>query len=509
MSNNYSENNKRIFKNTIMLYIRMFLIMFVSLYTVRIVLSCLGVVDYGIYNVIGGIVVMFSFLSNTMSSAAQRYFSFEIGKGDFMQVNNIYSVMIQLYSVCAFLIILASESLGLWYLNNKMIIPVERVYAAKVVFHLSIVSFVLSIISTPFQALIIAQEKMNIYSYIGVIEVILKLALSFLLYYTPWDKLITYSVLMALSTLCVSTAYIYFSKRSLPQLKYKYSKDYSLIKEIASYSGWTIFGGLAAVVRSQGLNLLLNAFFPPVINAARSIAFQVNNAINQFSSNFYTAARPQVIKYYAQKEYEQCFNLVFRSSRLSYYLILIFAIPLIRYTDLALASWLKDVPEYSVLFTQLVIVTALIDSMSHPLMTLAQSTGKIKWYQIIVGGLLICTLPISWCLLKCGSGPEVTMVVSIILSAFALLGRLLILRKIANLSVTRFTKEVLLKLMMVTAVTIAIIWLIGDKIVFGSGIVNCIITYVLSILICICIVLLLGINRNERKAILKMLNRNK
>lgn len=441
-----SINGKRVAQNTIALYIRMFLVMVVSLYSVRVVLAVLGEEDYGIYNVVGGIVLMFSFLGRTLASASQRYFSYDLGKKDYEHLGNVFDITFILYMFFIVVICVIAESLGLWFLHNKMTIPDERMHAAELIFHFSVVSFIITIFATPYQALIIAHEKMNIYAAVGIVEAFLNLLFAVLLQFFGCDSLVLYGGLVMIGALITNGIYVAFSYQKYPECHFNHYWNLTLAREIVLYSGWNMYGAIANVIRSHGINILINVFFNPIINAARGLAFNINNAISSFASNFYTAVRPQLTKSYAEGNEQGVYILVDASSKLSYYLILVIAVPLIVFAEQILSLWLENVPKYTPLFMQLTIIVAMIDSISNPLMTLVQATGEVKKYQLIIGTLLLLNLPMSWILLKLGFFADVTMYVAIGIAVISLMARLRILRKLINFPVISFVKDTLLKM---------------------------------------------------------------
>tara|TARA_B110000240_G_scaffold174071_1_gene200270 strand:+ start:3014 stop:4501 length:1488 start_codon:yes stop_codon:yes gene_type:complete len=485
----------------------MMLVMLVTLYTTRIVLSSLGVEDYGIFSVVGGIVTMFSFLSGTMASASQRYFAFELGKNNFEQLQKTFNMSIIIYAVIAIIILIFAETIGLWFLNTKINIPAERLDAARWVYHFSILSFIFTILAIPYNALIIAYEDMKIYAYVGIVEVILKLAIVYLLLLISFDKLKLYSVLMFVVTLMITFTYRIICKKKYNKGRFIYNWDNKLFKEILTYSGWNLFGSISSVVMGQGINILLNVFFNPTINAARGISFQISMAIKSFSNNFYTAVKPQVTKYYAQEDMENMNRLVIQSSKFSFFLLLLLSVPIINETPKILELWLKEVPDYTVLFTQLLIVNILLESLSNPLRTVAQATGNVKIYQSIVGGLQIMNLPISYIFLKNGFQPEVTFIIAIIISLICLFARLMILRNLVQFDIKRFSKSVLAPITLVSVLSF------GVTIPSSLYIINSTMGSLLSILICIVsvgvFVFFIGLNRNEKNVIIRVLKKIK
>jgi O-antigen/teichoic acid export membrane protein len=440
----------KIFKNTMLLYFRMFLIMAVDLFLLRFLIDILGVEDYGIFNIVGGVVIAFSFLSNTMVSSTQRFFSFEIGKENKKGLKFLFSTTVIIYVVFAITIILLAEVFGVWFVNNKMMIPVERLEAANCVLQFTIFTFVINIMRTPYNSLLIAYEKMNIYAIIGFFEVIFKVFTIVFLSYLLYDKLILYSILLFVSTLVVYAFNSMYCVFKFEEAKFRLLWDSKKSKELLAYSGWNLIGSLANVLRNHGINLLLSVFFNPVVNAARAIAYQINVALLQFSNNFYLAAKPQITKLHASGDSKAMLKLVSRSAKLAYFLVLILAVPLIFQTEYILSLWLKDLPPNVILFTQLVVFNSLIEVVNLPLVSAIQATGKIKLYQITVSVILLLNLPVSYFYLKLGYSPEVTMYISIAISIFSLIPRLLICRRETGLDINGFFNDVIIKTITIT-----------------------------------------------------------
>jgi O-antigen/teichoic acid export membrane protein len=414
-------NTVRIAKNTLALYFRQILIMLVSLYTVRVVLNTLGAEDYGIYNVTAGVVTMFGFLSNSTAIASQRYFSIVLGQDNIDKFNHLFSISLTIYMLIAVLILFFAETAGFWFVSNKLVIPLERKSAAFWVYQFSILSFLITILSSPYIAAIIAHEDMNIYAYISIIEIVLKLIIVFVLQLVSWDKLILYGILMCFTTIIVGFSYFSICKKIYRECKFKLYWEKKLFKEIISYIGWNLLGTSVSIFKFQMVNILLNQFFNSLVIASRGIASQVNSAVTSFSLNFSIAIRPQIIKNYAAGKKEETFTLVFRGAKAAYFLMYAFILPLILEMPLVLSLWLKNPPKYAVLFTRLVLFDALIDSISYPIVTLAQATEKIKLYQLCVCGILLLNLPISWVVLLSGSPAYTVMIVAIVLTFAAFL----------------------------------------------------------------------------------------
>lgn len=499
-----SENNKRIAKNTLLLYFRMLLTMAVSLYTVRVVLNTLGVVDYGIFNVVAGIVTTFSFLSITLATATQRFFSFELGRNNYEQLKKTFSMTMTIYIMVAIIILVSAETLGLWFLNTKMTIPSERMETANWIYQFSILSFMMTMFTIPYDAAIIAHERMNVYAYVSMIEVSLKLVIVYLLMIVSMDKLKLYSILIFGVTTIITLIYRTYCQKKFDECHYSFYWDTNLFKEIAGYSGWNLFGSLAGVFSDQGINILLNIFFNPLINAARGIAFQISNSINLFVTNFSTAVNPQIIKYYAQNESQKMQTLVFQSSKFSYFLLFIITMPVLLETNLILSLWLKVVPEYVVLFTRLVIITTLIDSISGPLITSALATGKIKYYQITIGGFKLFNLPICFFFLSIGYPPQTTMYVAIVIAFSSLFIRLLMLKSMIHFDVLKYMYQVLLRIVLSSIV--AYIIPLYLQFTFDTTLISVLFIVLVSFLFSLATIYFVGLSKEDRNFLKNILS---
>ena len=449
-----SENNKRIAKNTAMLYVRMLLTMAVSLYTSRIVLNTLGVEDYGIYNVVGGFITMFAFLNSAMASATQRFLAFEIGRNDKLQLGNVFSMSVNIHFLIAFGILLIAETAGLWFLNTQLTIPPERMIAARWVFHFSVLALMVYMISVPYNAIIIAHERMNIFAWVSIAEVSLKLFIVFMLRWFGFDRLKFYAVLMFGVALVIRLIYGFYCNHAFQESKFKFYWNKPLFKTLVSYAGWNLWGQLSAVMKGQGVNILLNIFFGPVVNAARGIAYQIQGAVYGFVMNFQMAMNPQIIKSYAANELKFMHKLIFRGAKYSFFLLYTLSLPILLETEIILKLWLKIVPDYSIIFTKLVIINVLIESISGPLITAAQASGKIRLYQGVVGGFYLIILPISYLFLKLGFEPQITFIISISVSTISILVRLVILKNLVQIKIKDFLVEVILKTTIISLVSI-------------------------------------------------------
>lgn len=493
------ENSHRIARNTVVLYVRMLLIMILSLYISRVVLNALGSEDYGIYNVVAGIVILLAFLNNAMTGATQRYLSFEIGTGNIEKVRKIFHNSLIIHIGLVVIIVLLAETVGLWFLKTQLNIPEERLHAAEFVYQFSIITFSLSIIQVPFRASLIAREDMGIYAGISIFEVLLKLIVALLLTRIGYDSLKLYSILLTLVSLLVLLVYIFTTYRKYQEISLKIVAEQKLLKEMTQYAGWSVFGSSASVIYQQGINFLLNIFFNVVVNAARAISLQLTVALNSFITSFQTAVNPQIVKAYASGNREYMFKLIFNSSKFTFFILYIFSLPVLFEIDIILKFWLKTVPEYTSIFAQLAIIDLLINSVSNPLMIAAQATGRIKVYQLVVGGLLLFNLPISWILLANGFPPEVTFIVSIALSVLSLLARMLMLRGLVGLNIPEFIQLVILPIITVSTVSLIIPftlkWISGSEILL---ILSCLIFTTL-------ISYYLGLKKQERGQVIGFL----
>lgn len=501
---NTSENNKRIAKNTLLLYFRMLFMMVVSLYTSRVVLNALGVEDFGIYNVVGGVVAMFSMLSGSLSAAITRFITYELGTGNKEKLKKIFSSAVTIQLGLALLVILLAEAIGVWFLNAKMNIPADRMIAANWVFQFSIVTFAVNLISVPYNASIIAHERMSAFAYISILEASGKLAIAFLIMVSPIDRLIFYAILMCAVALIVRFTYGAYCKRHFEECTYHFRFDKELLKRMFSFAGWNFIGATSAVLRDQGGNIVINLFSGPTVNAARGIASQVNNAINGFVMNFMTALNPQITKSYAAGNLEYMITLIYQGARLSFYMLLLLSLPVLVNTHYILSLWLKVVPDHTVLFVQLVLLFAMSESISHPLVTAMLATGKIRNYQLAVGGLQLLNLPLSYIFLRIGMFPEIVIVIAIVISQCCLVTRLLMLHKIIRLSVRTYLKKVYANILLVTIISSFLPVLIANKI--EETFLNFIILCLIAIVCTGVSVYYVGCNKTERQFICNKIN---
>ncbi len=501
-----SSNNKRIAKNTLALYFRTFFSLLVSLYTSRIILNELGVTDYGIYNVVGGFVGMFTILSSSLSGAISRFLTFELGKGNIDKLNKIFCTSVNIQIILSILIVIVSETFGLWFLTEKMNIDPSRMFAAKCVFHTSVIVLVLDLITIPYNAIIVAHEHMKAFAYLGIIHTLLKLVIVLLLPFFFFDKLIIYSVLLLVTYVIIRILNGIYCKHHFSETNWHIYIDKSLMKEMFTFSGWTFIGSSSAILRDQGSNILLNLYVGPVINAARGIAEQVNGAINSFASNFMTAVNPQITKSYAANDKAYMLELIYKSAKFSLYLLLFLSLPIIVETPYILKIWLKVVPEHTVWFVRLILLYALCDSASRPLITAILATGNIKNYQLIIGAFQFLCLPISYFFLERGFYPEITLIVSLILNLCCLVVRLILLRSMIGLRVRIYIKEVVIKVVLIGIVSSALPIYLSFRLPnsFSSFIVVIVLTLVITLLSIYCIGCSLSERYTLKKALFKL-----
>ena len=497
-----SNDNRRIAKNTLFLYCRMIIIMLVTLYTSRVVLKTLGIEDYGIYNVVGGIVAMFGFISGSLTSASQRYITFELGKGKTGNLSKIFSLSLELHVILSITLSLIIEPLGIWFIHNKLLIPIERLNAALWVFHLSVLSMIVMFISVPYNALIVAYEKMNAFAMVAIIEAILRLLIAYsLLVCGDFDKLIIYSILMFLVQLIIRFCYTIYCKKNIPDCSFTPIYDKKVLIEMGSFASWSIFGNIAFVTYTQGLNLLLGTFFLPIVNSARGIAVQVQSAINTFVSGFQTAINPQITKNYAAGNINEMVSLLFRSSRFSYYLLMIMTIPVVLETETVLRIWLHTIPAYTISFLRVILLTTWINSIANPLIIAVKATGRVRLYEMTVGGLMLFILPVSYVFLRFGFPPITVFIVHLFIECIAMTFRIWNCKKLIHFSLYSYFSKVIFRIFIVT-ISAIILPIIVQENFCRSGFLSLCVISILSILCSIVSIFLFGLTQSERSFII-------
>ena len=447
-----SGNNKRIAKNTLLLYMRTIFLLFISLYTGRVILNALGVEDYGIYNVVGGVVAMFSIVSSALSSSISRFITFELGKGNKERLNLVFITSVNIQIVISLIILLLGEIIGVWFVNNHMNLPEGRLGAANWVLHCSLLMFCINLISVPYNACIIAHERMTVFAYVSILEAVLKLAVCFLIQATPFDRLIFYAVLLVIVAVIIRLVYGIYCGRNFQECRYRFTADISLFKEMGSFGGWSFLTNTAYLFNTQGVNILINLFFGVSFNTARGIATQVDAAIMQFVNNFTTAVNPQITKNYAAGNKGDMFKLICRGSKFSYFLLLLFALPVMFETHYILQLWLKMVPDYTVIFLRLTLIGAMVNMLGNTGITACMATGDIRRYVIWITSIGCLVFPFTWVAFELGMPVESAYIVFIFVYIGVDSVRLYIMKGLLGFPVMMFIKEVIWKITIVTGV---------------------------------------------------------
>lgn len=500
-----SDSQKRILQNTGMLYIRMLLVMAVTLYTSRVVLAVLGIEDFGIYHVVAGFVTLLGFMQGAMTTATQRYFAFDLGETDGRELSRIFNTSLLIHALLALVIVLVAVTAGQWFVASQLTIPDGRMTAALWAYHFAIASFAVSVITVPFAAMLMAHERMGIFSIIGMVDVLLKLFIVFLLKYLAMDKLISYAGMLFLVSLSTLSLYIITNKLLFQGIKFRWRWHSQQFRAMLSYTAWNIWGNLAAALSGQGTNVLLNIFFGPAINAGKSISVQANGALTNFVTNVQAAINPQIIKLYASGERKKMHTMVLYASKYNFFLLFTLALPVLLHTEALLSLWLVEVPPYAVIFLQLTIVGSLTNSFSGPLMTSAQATGHIRLYQSVVGGVLLLNVPLSFLFLNFGFPPESVLIISVILSVVALLARILIINPLIKLPIMSFLTEVLGRVAMVV---VAAFICTGTIISRGSVSYFVLLEQIaITVLLTLVIIWIFGLGTTEKRQLINLLRK--
>lgn len=510
MSSDRASNNKRLVKNSIFLYFRMILTMVVSLYTSRIILKALGVTDFGVFSVVSGFVSIFSFISGSMIASTERFLNYNIGKTNDTELVKIFNASRIIHIVLALVVILLSETIGLWYLYNKIVIPPDRLVSAFWVFQFSVITAAILFVTFPYNAAIIAHEHMNVFAYISILEVTLKLLIVFLLSLAGLDKLIMYSVLLFVVQLLITNVYRIYCLKNFKETKFNIKNiPFKLYKELLSFSGWNLFGNIASIALNQGTNILLNLFFGPTINAAKGISLQIQTAVNSFFGNFQLAQNPQIIKSYAAGEYEYFHDLIFRSSRFSFFLALIIVVPIFLYTSEFMVFWLVNVPAYTVPFVQYTLIFSLISTLATPLITGSMATGNVKKIMTTIAVFFWLIIPAGYITLKLGYDPVSIFIVQLIFYIVAHILRIWIISQQLKFSVTSYIFTVLIPILIVSFVTFALSFFIKKNIIFfNSGeFLHVIISSFIFVVITIGVIFVIGINNKEKNFLFENLKK--
>lgn len=497
----YSENNKRLVKNTLLLYLRMLLTVAISLYTSRVVLNALGVEDYGIYNLIGGAVALFSAASTTLNVAINRFITYELGKEDLEKLKRVFSTSLNIQLIVILILFLIAETFGVWYLNNKMVIPEERMFAANWCFQFSVISFSVSLINVPYNSSIVAHEKMSAFAYISIFESIGKLLIAWAIIVTLYDRLIIYSFLMMFFAIVIMFVYIIYCKRKFEECTYNFIFDKDLIKQMFGFVGWAFLGVSSWALQKYGFVILINLFFGPLVNAAYAIATQVETAVTSFANNFMMALNPQITKAYASDNWDYMYTLIYQGARFSCYIMLILTIPIYLNTHYILEIWLGQVPNHSELFVKLVLLLSLTNCMSGTLTTAQIATGKIKEYQLIVSPIGLINIPVGYIFYKFGAMPESIIVICLILSQLALSASLIMLRKMIKISIWKYVNKVYLNVIIVGFGAFIVPWIVSLN--MQDSFIRIAIVTIMSLFSTSMSILYLGCGKDERKYIYK------
>lgn len=491
-----TSNNKRILRNAGMLYVRMLLAMAVGLYTSRVVLDVLGVEDFGTYHVIAGFVALLGFMQGAMTTASQRYFAFDIGQNNGNNLRSLFNTSLQVHFLLATCVVLLAETLGYWFVSTKLAIPEGRLDAALMAYHLSVTAFAITVMTVPLTAMLMANERMGLFALMSMAEILLKLIAVLLLPYQAYDKLTMYAVLLVIVSLLIFSGYLLLNRTIFPAVRLQWDWNKESLKSMFGFTAWNTWGNLAAAMSEHGNNILINIYFGPAVNAGRSIASQANGALNQFVTNVQAAVNPQIVKLYASDEFQQMHDLVRRASKYNFLLLLVLSMPVLFYTQQLLEIWLVKPPKYAVIFLQLTIIVSLIDSLSRPLMMSAQATGKIRLYQSVVGGVLLLNLPLAYFFIKTWHHPAVVILSGILVALLALIARFFILKKLTGMNVKAYTKDVLIRAVLVAVIAGSLNEFIkiqnadGLLLFIGLGI---------NFLSCMIIASIVGLDAKERK----------
>ena len=497
-------NNKRIAKNTLMLYVRQMVVIAVGLYTVRIVLEVLGVEDYGVYNVVGGVVAMLSFLSGTMASATQRFFSFYLGRGDTEKLKQVFSVNIMIYLILIGIVFILFETVGLWFVNSQLEIPDGREAAVRFIFQFSILAFVANMLSSPFIAAINAHEDMQLFAYVSIVDATLKLGVVFVLQYFDYDKLELYSVLLFIAAVISKIIYVSICLIKYEECQFRriyWSKD--VFKEVMSFSSWTLFGSIAFTMRIQGVTILINQFFTPITVASRAIATQVTSQLHTFTNNFNASLYPPIIKSYSNGNLEEMYQLIFRGTKIAFFLVWLFALPLCLYMEEILTLWLKTVPSRAVLFTRFALIEIILHAISHSIMTAARATGKMKVYELTFGIINTLLAFFVWLAFFFGAPDYAAYVIIITINILMFSVRLLFVRNLTGLSLRQYVNKVVLR--MAGVVLITVIATIPLYISFSSAFTSVLFVGTFSLIISCVAMYYIGLEKVERNAATKMI----
>jgi O-antigen/teichoic acid export membrane protein len=478
----------------------MFVLMMVGLYTSRVVLEALGETDFGVYTVVGAVLAMFNIISGALNSAVQRFITFEMGKGPQARLNEVYSTAVNIQLALGVIVVLLAEPIGLWFINNEMTISPDRIPAARLVLHFSLIAFVVNLMSVPQMASITAHERMSAYAGIGILDAMLRLATALLVAHSAGERLVLYAAYMSVTVIIVRLAYVIYCRKNFDECRYRPVFDRKLTGEMFAFAGWNFVGVASGVLRDHGGNILVNLFTGPAVNTARGIAMQLNGAVQSFVTNFMTAVNPQITKSYAAGELSYMFSLVRKSSRLSFYLLMLLVLPLLLNTEAILSLWLTEVPSHTVMFVRLLLIFALSESLSNPMITAMLATGSIRNYQLVVGGIQLLNIPVSYIFLKMGAAPEVTAVVAIVISQVCLWARLVMLSRATGFPAGEFIRSVYLRSLFIVLPCAALVPVLFEM-VKPEALLGVLCSVALCLIWAAATVYVIGMNSDERKMV--------
>ncbi|MCQ2227289.1 MAG: lipopolysaccharide biosynthesis protein [Bacteroidales bacterium] len=503
--NSLHSNSKRAAKNTLFLYARMILIMGVALFTSRILLHSLGETDFGLKGVIADLVVVFSFISGSLATATSRYLSFDLGKGDNESLARTFMTVTKMLRLMALGIFIVGTIVGTIIINTKLNIPDDRIVACNISFFIVMVTSAITIVQVPYNAMIIAHERMNIYAYIGIIDAIAKCIIAYIIYVSPVDRLVMLSALQCILSILILAFYIGYCRRKLGTSEFRHTRaDRKLGKEMLAFSSWNLLGSASITMKNQGVNILINMFFGATINAANAIAYQINTAVMNFTNGFTTAMNPQIIKRYADGDINGTQRIIFTGGKFTFFLITMLSVPIIVECEYFLRIWLKDFPAYTIVLTRLVLLLSIVECFNYTIGTAIQATGKIKWYQIVVSGLSLFNFPITYLAYRLGAEPYVALMISIAISSVTLAIRLCFLKKHLGIAQTTYIKKVIVRVVPTAIAAIATAYLVHIN--FQAGTLRTILVIASSLLTTLLMMWTTGLTEDEKDALKNIVN---
>lgn len=503
MTHEISINNKRIAKNTLFLYIRMFVLMLVTFFTSRVILKSLGIVDFGIHNVVGGLATMFVFFRSSLANVTQRDLNIELGKDNVEQLKYVFRLHQSIYLIIAIFVAIVAETIGLWFVCNKLVIPEERMTAALWVYHFTVASLCITILSVVYDSVLIAREEMKIYSYVGIAEGLAKLLIAYIIVVVPFDRLTTYGFLLLILSVGLRLFYAIYCSKRYEECDFVFTWNKDEVKRTFSFISWNTLGCAVYIINDQGINILLNIFFGPVVNAARAISYQVSGAINNFVTNFYISVRPQLTKSYAAKDYQHLFNLFFKSSKYSVFLLWFLILPTMFCMDELLKFWLGKVPEYTSVFTKLILFYSLINTLNIPIWSLALSIGKLKRYILLGNAVFFLVFPISYLLLMMKFPATSVFVAMIIVRSIYIVVVLNIVKRHLPFSLKKYFSSVIVPILSVTIITFIVCRLSFS--LFSNDFWGIVSKFALSFIVSFIAILFVGMNTKERSYVKRSL----